>query len=287
MRILPCVLLLGAGCVAPSLLAGQGPSYATPATRQVVERMLAAHGGLVRWRNAPTIRYHNLFFNSAQAENNPWWVARETIDQRTRRAYHQWPLDHALLAHDGQRVWTVGWRQANYPNFMALFFYYFVNLPWITQDSNVRLGPAGPAPLPGQAGTYDTVRVTFGPPHLMGRSEHDYFVLYVDRETGLLRAYQYGIGYGAMLDLMRVPADATVSGPVLRFHDEFTTVDGLVFPLRMHTTNLTASRTYGYHAIVNYSLTDAWDESRMTMPPNAVVDTSRAERVGRAPEPPR
>ncbi len=259
----------------------QGPEYLSPDTRPIVVRMVEAHGGLARWRQAPTIRYDNVFFNPAEADAMPWWVARETIDQRTRRAYHDWTLDGAQLAYDGQRVWTVGWRQGNHPAFMALFFYYFLNLPWITQDANVVLGPPGRARLPNLDQEFDTVRVTFRPPHLAGRTGQDRFLLYIDPATHMLRAYEYVIGYGAMLDLMRVPPEALASGPVLRWIDDYTSVEGLQFPARMHTTNVAGTRTYGYHALINYSLSDPFDETRMRMPQGAVVDSSRAERASR------
>lgn len=256
----------------------QGPTYASNASRAVVQRMVRAHGGLERWRAAKTLRYDNVFFNPLATEGSPWWVVRETFHMPTRRTYHRWPLDGAELAFDGEKVWTRGWQQANYPNFMALFFFYFVNLPWLTQDTAARIGPTGPASLPGRTGTYDTLRVTWGPPYPPGRTGRDFFVLYVERETGRLGAYQYGIGYGAMLDLMRLPPDRTVFGPVLRLQDHFTTVDGLVFPARMHTGNLEGTRVYGHHALFNYSLTDPWDPSRLAAPPGAVTDTSRAVR---------
>ncbi len=274
MRIAWVILLL----TAPSAFA-QGPTYVGDAARRVTQRMVEAHGGMARWRGAATLRYDNVFFNPLATAGSPWWVIRETFELPTRRTYHVWPLDGARLAFDGTRVWTTGWQQANYPRFMALFFFYFVNLPWLTQDPTARLGPAGPAALPGLGATYDTVRVTWAPPYPPGRTARDFFVLYVERETGLLRAYQYGIGYGAMLDLMGLPPERTVFGPVLRIHDAFTTVDSLVFPTRMHTGNLDGTRVYGHHALFNYSLTDPWDPGRLVAPPGAVIDTSRATRA--------
>lgn len=261
-----------------------GPVYASDASRQVVERMVAAHGGLAKWRAAPTVAWDNAFFNpGTPAGQNPWWITREIVHKATLQTRHVWPLDGATLSSDGETVWTTGWRQANQPRFMAYFFYYFLNLPWLTQEAGTRIGPPGPATLPGRSEALDTVRVTFDMVRLPGRTTRDFFVLYVERETGLLRGYQYGIGYGAMLDLMQLPPEREVLGPVFRIHDRFTTVDGLVFPALMHTGNQDGTRTVGYHALFNYSLTDRWDEAWMRRPPGAVVDTSRAERATRTP----
>jgi hypothetical protein len=239
--------------------------------------MLQAHGGMERWRAARTLRYDNVFFNAGDPDR-PWWVSRETFDLSTRHAYQDWPLDGASLAHDGRQVWSVNWRQSNPPKFMALFFYYFVNLPWLTQDPAARIGPAGPAKLPNFDGAVDTVRVTWGPPYPAGRTARDYFVLYVERGSGLLRGYQYGIGYGAMLDLMGLPPKQELFGPMLRFHVSFTTVGGLTFPAQMRTSNLRGSSVYGQHALFNYALGDPFDQARLSPPAGAVVDRSSATR---------
>ncbi len=61
---------------------------------------------------------------------------------------------------------------------------------------------------------------------------------------------------------------------MLRVHDAFTTVDGLTLPARFHTMPLDGSTTYGYHTIFNYSFDEPFDTSRMTMPGDAVIDTS-------------
>ncbi len=42
--------------------------YDNPQTKEVVEKMVAAHGGLDTWRNAPTISYDNIFFNPSAME---------------------------------------------------------------------------------------------------------------------------------------------------------------------------------------------------------------------------
>ena len=73
--------------LAQAVTTGTGPRYDSERTQVIIEAMVEAHGGLDRWRAAPTIRYDNIFFNKfAMDEGNPWWIVRETFDQRTRRA---------------------------------------------------------------------------------------------------------------------------------------------------------------------------------------------------------
>lgn len=242
--------------------------------------MAAAHGGIDNWSALSTLRYDNVFFNPA-GTGNPWWVIRERTHLPSRQVFHEWPLDGATLGSEGREVWSRNWRQANPPAFMAYFFFRFLTLPRLALEPDAQLGPVGVASLPGRPELYDTLRVTWHPPYLPGHTAGDYFILYVSRESGLLQGYQYGIGYGAMLDLMGLPPERTSFGPVLRIHDAFVTVDGLVFPARMHTGNLEGTRIAGHHALFNYALNEPWDPDLARRPPDAVTDRSRSTRSGR------
>ena len=260
---------------------GKGPIYASPATRAVIEKMVEAHGGIEPWRAAKTFSFDNLFFNPLYEQMrwpSPWWASHEVIELSTRRAYHDWPLDRARLTYDGEDVWTVDWGQKNPPKMQSLFFFYFIGLPWLTQDPNVRLEEPGTAKLPGEDTQYTTVRMEFAEKPPVGKTKQDTFLLYIDPKTHRLRAYEYTVGYGAMLDLMGIP-DGQVAGPMLRFLDKFAEVDGLLVPSEMHTGSPDGSQTWGYHVLMNHSLREPFDESRMNKPAKAVVDPSSAERA--------
>ena len=72
---------------------------------------------------------------------------------------------------------------------------------------------------------------------------------------------------------MGVP-EGQLFGPMLRVHDKFTTVDGLVFPTRFHTMPPDGSTTYGFHAVINYSMTEPFDEARLKKSAHSVVDNT-------------
>ena len=256
-----------------------GPSYATEETRRVVQRMVEAHGGLDRWRNAPTISYDNVFFNPfAGAGENPWWYSWEVIEQaEPRRTFQRWSADEATLAYDGQETWSTNWKRGNPPAFQTHFFYYFVNLPWLTQDPGVDLGPVERASLPGQETEFLAVDMTFSDHPSRVKSGLDTYRLFIHPDTGLLQAYQYTTAYGAMLDLMRVP-DGQTFGPMYRWHDAFQTVDGLTFPSRMHTMPPDASETWGYHLITNFRTDLPFEDDWLNRPENAVTDHSSRDR---------
>ena len=53
--------------------------------------------------------------------------------------HHEWPIDGAALAHDGEAGWSVRWAKPNRPDQMARVHYYFLFLPWLSQDAEVSL----------------------------------------------------------------------------------------------------------------------------------------------------
>ena len=256
------------------------PDYASMKTKEVVEKMIEAHGGMKMWQDAKSVSFDNIFFNPSAKQMewpSPWWVSHEVIDPRTRQAYHDWPLDGAQLSYDGKQVWTVNWAQANPPKMQALFFYYFIGLPWLTQDPNIKLSQTGKGMLPGFEKEFITVTMTFKEKPAVGKTDKDSFKFYIDPDTHLLQGYEYVMGFGAMLDAMGMP-DGQLMGPMLRIHDKFTKVNGLTLPAEMHTMAPDGSMTYGHHVINNYSLSKPFDQKRMKKPSNAVVDNSSATR---------
>lgn len=247
--------------------------------RSVIQKMATAHGGYDNWKKAKTISYDNIFFNpGTPAGENPWWFSHEVFDQKTRKTYHDWTLDGAALASDGKQVWTVNWKQANHPAFMAYFFYYFVNLPWLALDGNIKLGDVERAALPGQTMQYLTVKMEFTADAPIGRTMKDFFILYIHPQTYRLAAYQYNVSYGGMLDLMGLPKEVDYMGPVLRIIDQLNESDGLLYPARFHTMDLEGTQTYGYHIITNFSTREKFDASRLSRTADAVVDVSSAQR---------
>ncbi len=259
--------------------AGSGPHYASPETQEIIDAMVAAHGGLDAWNSASVISFDNTMFNPFAGDgDNPWWYTHETIEQGSRKAVQDWPLNNATLVYDGEATWTTGWNMSNPPKFMVHFFYYFVGLPWLTQDSNTQLGAPEPGRLPGVDQDLVTITMTFSEAPSVGKTALDSFKLYIDPDSHLLRGYEYSIGYGAMLDLFGVP-EGQVFGPMLRVHDDFAEVDGLTVPIRFHTMAADGSATYGYHILTNYSFSDSFDQDRLHRPADAIVDQSSAERA--------
>jgi hypothetical protein len=253
-----------------------GPDYASPETKEVIEMMIEAHGGMDIWRTAPTLSYVHEMVDPNKPDDS--WLSHEVIEQGRRRLYQDWPLDGAVLVYDGDETWTVDWSKPNQPKMMALFFFYFVNLPWVTQDDNVQLGKPERSSLPGLDKEFYSILMSFRGKPAPGKTAEDSFRLFIDPDTYRLRGYEYVMGYGAMLDGMGVPP-GQLFGPMLRIHQAFVEVDGLVFPAEMRTMPPDGSVIYGHHVISNHSLHKKWDESRMRKPGKAVIDMSSDQRA--------
>ena len=254
------------------------PKYASEESQRVIGKMVEAHGGLDSWRKAETVSFDNIMFSEGLGEEK-FWISKITVDQKTKRVYQEWPLHNATMASDGKQAWSVNWKAGNPPKSEALMFYYFLNLPWLTQDKNVELGAVEKIKHKGFKNEVYVIRFGFAEKPVIGKTKLDSYKLFIDSRSYLLLGYEYMIGYGGMLDLMELPADKKLFGPMFRIHDSFTNVGGLTYPNRMHTGNLDQTQTYGYHAIINYDLTADFDESKMKVPKNAVIDKSSDKRM--------
>lgn len=248
-----------------------GPAYATAETRRVVTAMVEAHGGIDRWTNVPAIRFDNIMHNNYHDKNEfAWWVAHEVIDQDTRRVWQDWPMDDAQIGFDGEQVWSVNWNRGNPSASMVHFFYYFVNLPWLTQDDNVLLSAPSRFTWPGTDIELHEVRMTFADAPGVGKSAKDFFVLYIHPQTYQLFGYQYGNGYKPLVDLMNMPEGQEVFGPLWRRITRYEEVGGLLFPTSFHTMPEANERIVGNHVILNIDISTPFEAEKSTPPADAV-----------------
>lgn len=264
-------------CFAVLASLANGPSYASTASKEIVKKMMDAHGGYANWKKKKTFSYDNIMF-SESLPGTPFWISKATIDQKTRRVYMDWPIHKSTMAYDGETAWGLDWKIGNPPKFEALFFYYFLNLPWLTQDDNVNLSDAEKIKHAAFDNEVYVIDMTFKEKPAVGKTVKDNFKLYIDSESYLLVGYEYSIGYGYMLDLFGFPKDKELFGPMFRVNNSFTEVDGLLYPVLMKTSNLDQTQTFGYHTVINYSFDIPFDEARLKKPANAVVDTSSDQR---------
>jgi hypothetical protein len=231
-----------------------------PGAAEVVTKMIEAHGGMEAWESAPTVAFTEEFRPGEATSGMP---GRVVVQQGSRRAY----LDYggAQVAWDGEKAWGVNWQVPTPPRFLALLNYYFLNLPWLTQDPGVNLGAPGTGTLPGDATEYVTVRMTFDAG--VGDTPDDYYLLFVHPETHRLAANEYVVTYRSIL-----PAGVESSQPHVLVYSDYTEVGGLVVPTGY--TIYEDGAIYATAVFSDWSFSMPWDETWMEMPEGAVVDES-------------
>ncbi|MDH3217324.1 MAG: hypothetical protein OEN01_13730 [Candidatus Krumholzibacteria bacterium] len=254
-----------------------GPVYKTPDARKIVEKMINAHGGMDRWRSAPTISYEHAMIDPS-APDDPW-VTIEVTEQGSRRCYQTWPRDEAKLGFDGENTWTVGWMRGNPPKMMAGISYFFLNLPWITQDDGVILEKVGTGKLPKQTKDYNIVKMTYDPG--TGVSPHEYYLLHIDPDTHLLKGVEYTVTWAALLDAFEMPPDVEYLGPSIKVYNEYADVAGLKITTD-YTTFGKDGNVYGLHTVKDLSVSKPFEESRVKVPEGAKIDKSSRSRRSKA-----
>lgn len=253
--------------------AQEWPRYANEDTKAVIQRMIDAHGGMDAWNSIPTLSYEHLMLDPRKPEDK--WLSHEVIEQGRRRLYQEWPFDGGTLAYDGKNVWTENWGRGNPPGMMAFVSHFFLNLPWITQDDGVTLGEvrreAFPKGGPDTGKTYHVVQLKYDPT-TTGASEHEFYDLYIDPDTYLLKGVNYTVTYRPLMDIFRVPKEVKFMGPLFKYYESHTEVAGLTFPMRYDTYR--QGQPYGIHTVENYAVDTPFDEARLVMPAGGVVDTT-------------
>lgn len=262
------VLVPALACAFLAWIAPRGASAADDAapaeTRRLVAQMIDAHGGLTRWASAPTVSFVSEF-QPVGAEVP--LVTHVTVEQRSRHAFIDVPGTEMRMAWDGARAWSENWKMPIPPRFLALLQYYFLNLPWLTQDPGVHLSAPGTGKILGDSTEYATVRMTFDPG--VGDSPRDYYVLFIDPATKHLKACEYIVTYTAVL-----PEGSTASPPHVLVYQDFEKADGLLVPTR-YTIHEQGGSVYATNRTHDWSFTKPFDASRMIMPAGAVVDPSK------------
>lgn len=251
--------------------------YASKETKDVIEKMIKAHGGMEKWKSLKTLTFTTAMHSKSLGFLR-FWINDQTTDMKTRRSYQDWPLVGSKMSYDGKEAWGVDWRVGNPPNHQHSVFFYYINLPWLTQDKNVVLGKVEKLKHAAFKNEVYKIKMSFTKSPILGKSVRDTYTLYIDSKNYILNGYEYTVGYGPLLDILKLPKDKKVFGPMLRINNYTADINGLKYPVLMTTNSLDLKEQYGDHAIYNFKMNEKFDESRMIKPKNAVVDTSKDVR---------
>tara|TARA_R110001592_G_scaffold63230_1_gene193561 strand:- start:131 stop:958 length:828 start_codon:yes stop_codon:yes gene_type:complete len=268
------LILLTLATVMSFTVYSNGPEYASETTKEIIGKMIEAHGGYEKWSNMKTLSFSTAMHSESLGFLR-FWINDQTVDMKSRRTYQDWPLFGSKLAFDGERVWSIDWRVGNPPSHQQSVFFYYLNLPWLTQDDHVMLGEAELIKHKAFDNEVYKVLMSYKEVPTVGKSEKDIYTLFIDAKTFLLVGYEYVMAYGPILDVIGLPKDQGFFGPMLRKNNYFGDVNGLKFPMLFTTHSADYTEQYGDHAIYNIQINGEFDESRMQPPANAVFDPSK------------
>ncbi|WP_340077834.1 hypothetical protein [Leptobacterium sp. I13] len=249
------------------------PRYASEETKEVIEKMIKAHGDLEKWKNSPSVSYQHTYIGPFDPSDP--WTSDEIIEQGKRRVYQNWPLDKAEIFYNGKGYYSVNWKRGNPAKFTAHLAYYFSNIPWLTQDNGVKLGEVRTREIFDEPKEYIAVKMTFEP--TAGESPKDYYDLMIDPETYELKAMEYVVAYGAILDAMGLPAEVEFFGPMIKKFEKYEVVDEFKVPVKLITLG-PEGEDFGFHTYKNWSFTKPFTDDLVKIPENAVKDTSSSKR---------
>jgi len=256
--------------VLSALAAGSAGRTAAVTPEDLAARLVDAHGGKTAWEAAPTVSYeHTLEFDGDEGRH---WRSIEVIDRATGHAYHTYPNHDSSLAWNGREVWTRNWSIGNPPKVMVKLTYNSLIAPFLSLVAGATLEAAPPARIPGETQGLPTFIVRFPkdpsrPPNAV------YYRLYLDPKTSRLRAVEYAVGYGPLLDQMGAPPGTDQVGPIIHVYDAWAEADGLLVTTRYHTVGPDGA-LYGKHTVTGWSLRKPFDASRLVRTPDGVIDTS-------------
>lgn len=248
------------------------PHYESDDTKRAVEEMIIAHGGMDRWANISTLQFG--FFTKVIGAPNPQppFYSVETTNLNTGAAIIEWPWFSAETIWDGEHVWSRNWPiKPLPPGFFTQLTTSFITLPWLTQTKSVNLYGPFEGRLPADAHdpkTYDVVRMTFEKPN--PKIPGEYYEIYIDPETKLMRAIKFNITHPGMVRI----AGQNI-GPNYHVISEYQNIDGFVMPTYYFTYgsgNNAGQNTNALHVVFNLKSNVQIDDSLFAMPADAVLD---------------
>lgn len=180
--------------------------------RRLLEKCIAAHGGLAQWRAFEGLEY-NLDDNGKQVY--------QLTHLKDRRAYLK-SKDYQV-GFDGKVAWAVP-DAKKVSGSSAGFYYnldfYFVGIPFLLMDPGVLVSHAGKVTIKGEE--FESLKVTFGSD--VGLTPEDVYYLYLDPASHMLQILTYSISY------FNKESAAINSAKV---YSDYIDVQGLKMPTKM------------------------------------------------------
>lgn len=213
---------------------------------KLIARAIEAHGGLAQWFAQGPLAFR--FAYVPEDSSKPARDTHQIIDTWSARAYHEMTSDRTqIFGWDGTRAWsTLPDDKVISPRFWSLTPYYFVGVPFVFADEGVNLEVMGETSL--EERTYDLVKVTFG--EGVGDAPDDYYITYIDRESGRVGALRYIVSYPGFFP------DGGHSPEKLMIYDGEQRVKGMLFPESFRTFSWDQEKQSPIELVTKTTLTD-------------------------------
>lgn len=256
-----------------------GDTALIPAESKIIlNKITAAHGGMKGWDKVKTVSFRYSLWVDFMQE---WFDSYEMTDKNTLRSYQDLYLpEKGKISFNGKDVWYEGISGKGEPPRSRINFHYeTITLPWTMQEYAISVSEPGSGKLPEDSADYITLNVEM--PCVAGCTTNGHsasYKIFIDPKTYLIKGIQYYITYGAMLDVMNIPADQKSFGPMTHVYRQYMAIDGLVVP-NTYDTYTPQGKSAVHHLVTNFSWQKPFDEKRMNKPATAILDTSKPERA--------
>lgn len=213
---------------------------------KLIARAIETHGGLAHWYAQGPLAFR--FTYTPEDTSKPARDTYQIIDTWSSRAYHEMASDRTqTFGWDGTKAWsTLPDDKVISPRFWSLTPYYFVGVPFVFADEGVQYEMAGEATFEDR--TYDLVKVTFG--EGVGDAPDDYYVTYIDRESGRIGGVRYIVSYPGFFP------EGGHSPEKLMIYDGEQSVGGVVLPVSFRTFSWDVEKQEPVELVTKTTLTD-------------------------------
>lgn len=188
-------------------------SEVQPKLPELLDKALAAHGGLSQWQSMKSLEY-------AFARDNDLEIQKTALD--SRKAYIK-RGDQFTMGFDGDTVWVKPNPDAygkSDPRFYHNLIFYFYAMPFVLADPGIYYEELPPRQLNGKS--YPALKISFGDG--VGDAPDDYYIAHFDPDTYKLHLLLYTVTYFDQSPNEKYNA---------LVYDEWTKVNGLDLPKKM------------------------------------------------------
>ena len=258
-------LLASPAVAGPRLLTGE-PEYEDAEARELVEAMVAAHGGASAFDEATGLSFS--FVTKVIGNGAAPFISTERTNLRDGTSRVEYPRWNAVIGYDGEEIWSQNWPIPLPPGFFAGLTTSFITLPWITQRSDANIAKPRLGLMPDHNELYHVVKVTFDSagPHVPG----EFYELFIDRESKLVEGVGFNITHPQMTRVASQPL-----GPNYHRFLEYVEIGQAVIPSYYITHGHNSANggiVEAMHAVFDIRLDDLLRIDEVSRPEGGEID---------------